>query len=123
MNAIEHYDAVDVFIGVDVGKGEHHAVALDRSGKRLFDKARPNDEGELRSFIAGLMEHGRLLLVIDQAATIGALPVTVASAEGILVAYLPGLAMRPIADLHAGNAKKSHSRLSACYMPTLFTRS
>ncbi|WP_267877760.1 hypothetical protein [Duganella guangzhouensis] len=28
MDAIEHYDAVDVFIGVDVGKGEHLAVAL-----------------------------------------------------------------------------------------------
>lgn len=39
MDAIEHYDAVDVFIGVDVGKGEHHAVALSRVGKRLFDKA------------------------------------------------------------------------------------
>jgi hypothetical protein len=30
---IENYDSVDVFIGVDVGKGEHHAVALDRGGK------------------------------------------------------------------------------------------
>lgn len=24
---------VDVFVGVDVGKGEHHAVAIDRAGK------------------------------------------------------------------------------------------
>jgi hypothetical protein len=31
--AIERYDQVDVFIGVDVGKGEHHAVALDKAGK------------------------------------------------------------------------------------------
>ena len=23
---IENYDSVDVFIGVDVGKGEHHAI-------------------------------------------------------------------------------------------------
>lgn len=30
---------------------------------------------------------------------------TVARAEGILVAYLPGLAMRRIADLHADEAK------------------
>jgi transposase len=105
MDAIEHYDAVDVFIGVDVGKGEHHAVALDRSGKRLFDKALPNDEGRLRALISGLKEHGQLLLVVDQPATIGALPITVARAEGILVAYLPGLAMRRIADLHAGEAK------------------
>ncbi|MGF6508988.1 hypothetical protein OKW26_004815 [Paraburkholderia sp. 32] len=38
-------------------------------------------------------------------ATIGALPVAVARDEGVLVAYLPGLAMRRIADLHAGEAK------------------
>ena len=30
---IENYDSVDVFVGVDVGKGEHHAVALNRAGK------------------------------------------------------------------------------------------
>ncbi len=31
--AIENYEQVDVFIGVDVGKGKHHAVALDRAGR------------------------------------------------------------------------------------------
>ena len=101
----ENQGEVAVFIGVDVGKGTHHAVALDRSGKRLFDKALPNDEEKLRAVIAGLKAQGRLLLVVDQPATIGALPITVARAEGIEVAYLPGLAMRRIADLHAGEAK------------------
>ena len=57
------------------------------------------------TLISGLKEHGKLLLVVDQPTTIGALPVTVARSEGILVAYLPGLAMRRIADLHAGEAK------------------
>src|SRR5207248_1767993 len=38
-------------------------------------------------------------------ATIGALPVAVARACGHQVAYLPGLAMRRIADLYPGNAK------------------
>lgn len=97
--------AVDVFIGVDVGKGQHHAVALDRNGKRLYNKALPNDEVKLRALIAELKTHGRLLFVVDQPSTIGALPVAVARAEGVLVAYLPGLAMRRIADLHAGEAK------------------
>ncbi|GAA1208836.1 hypothetical protein GCM10009655_04950 [Rhodoglobus aureus] len=45
---IENYDSVDVFVGVDVGKGEHHAVAYDRAGKVLFDKTLPNDETKLR---------------------------------------------------------------------------
>ncbi|MEF9405946.1 IS110 family transposase, partial [Ralstonia solanacearum species complex bacterium KE055] len=38
------HNSIDVFVGVDVGKGQHHAVALDRSGKRLYNKALPNDE-------------------------------------------------------------------------------
>jgi transposase len=105
MTDIENYNSVDVFIGVDVGKGVHHAVALDREGRRLLDCALPNDEAKLRALIAGLRKHGQLLLVVDQPATIGALPVAVARAEGVLVGYLPGLAMRRIADLHAGEAK------------------
>ncbi len=105
MESTLQQDGIDVFIGVDVGKGEHHAVAVDRSGKRLFDKTLPNDEAKLRALIAELKARGRILLVVDQPATIGALPVTLARSEGIEVAYLPGLAMRRIADLHAGEAK------------------
>jgi len=99
------YDNVDVFVGVDVGKGEHHAVALDKTGKRLFDKALPNDEKKLRELIGRLKQHGTVLFVVDQPNTVGALPVTVAYDEGVVVGYLPGLAMRRIADLHAGEAK------------------
>lgn len=102
---IDNYDTVDVFIGVDVGMSDHHAVALNRAGETVFDRALPNDEVKLRELIGQLKQHGRVLLVVDQPATIGALPVAVAQAEGILVGYLPGLAMRRIADLHAGQAK------------------
>jgi transposase len=99
------YDDVDVFVGVDVGKGEHHAVALDKTGRRLFDKALPNDEKKLRALITELKQHGTVLFIVDQPATIGALPVGVAYGEGVLVGYLPGLSMRRIADLHPGEAK------------------
>jgi len=105
MSDIEQHDSVQVFVGLDVGKEAHHGVALDRKGKRLLDSALPNDETKLRALIRKLKEHGPILLVVDQPATIGALPVAVARDEGVLVAYLPGLAMRRIADLHAGEAK------------------
>ena len=102
---IRNYENVDVFIGLDVGKGEHHAVALDRSGKKLLDRALPNDEARIREILAELEHHGRILVAVDQPATIGALPVAVAQAAGTIVGYLPGLAMRRIADLHPGEAK------------------
>jgi transposase len=94
-----------VFCGLDVGKVAHHACALDPEGKRLFDAGLPQDETRLRELLSRLSAHGRVLVVVDQPNTIGALPIAVARAMGIDVAYLPGLAMRRIADLHPGTAK------------------
>jgi hypothetical protein len=94
-----------VFCGIDVGKDAHHAVALDGSGKRLHDKALPQDETALRALFERLQTHGPVLVVVDQPNNIGALSIAVARASGCQVAYLPGLAMRRIADLHPGAAK------------------
>lgn len=94
-----------VFLGLDVGKEEHHACGLDPAGQRVHDKPLPQDEAKLRELFAKLAQHGQVLVVVDQPATIGALPVAVARDMGMDVAYLPGLAMRRIADLHPGNAK------------------
>jgi transposase len=94
-----------VFLGLDVGKGNHHAVGLDPTGKRLHDAPLPNNEPKLRAMFDKLAQHGPLLVVVDQPATIGALPVAVARACGHQVAYLPGLAMRRITDLYPGKAK------------------
>ena len=74
---IENCDSFDVFIGVDVGKEEHHAGALDRVGKQIIDKAPLSDEAKLRDLIGQLKHHGQALFVVDQPARIGALPITV----------------------------------------------
>jgi transposase len=102
--AADHND-IAVIIGVDVGKQGHHAVALTKDGEKLLDKALPNTEAGLEKLFAGLEGRGRLLLVVDQPATIGALPVAVARACGVRTAYLPGLTMRRAADLYPGEAK------------------
>lgn len=94
-----------VFCGLDVGKSVHHACALDPAGQRLHDKPLPNDETALAEIFERLAKHGRVLVVVDQPASIGALAVAVARSLGIEVAYLPGLAMRRIADLHPGQGK------------------
>ena len=95
----------DVVIGLDVGKATHHACALDPDGKRLVDREVANTETALRGVFAKMAVEGRALVVVDQLHSIGALPVTVAQVMGIDVAYLPGLSMRRLADLHPGNAK------------------
>ncbi|MEQ3552821.1 IS110 family transposase [Pseudonocardia nematodicida] len=101
----QHPSGFAVFCGLDVGKSEHHACAVDATGKRVHDKALPNDETALRTVLHELTAHGPVLMVVDQPASIGALAIAVARDLGIAVAYLPGLAMRRIADLHPGQAK------------------
>ncbi|MFD4344552.1 IS110 family transposase [Streptomyces coelicoflavus] len=99
-------DGVGVFLGLDVGKHAHHGHGLTPAGKRVFDKPLPNGELQLRAVFDKLKaKFGTVLVVVDQPASIGALPLTVARDSGCEVAYLPGLAMRRIADLYPGEAK------------------
>ncbi|WP_250404514.1 IS110 family transposase [Streptomyces cellostaticus] len=97
---------IGVYLDLDVGKGEHHATAVTPTGKKAFDKRLPNSEPKLRGLFAKLQaKHGTVLVVVDQPASIGALPIAVARDMGCQVAYLPGLTMRRIADLYPGEAK------------------
>ncbi|MEU4134428.1 IS110 family transposase [Streptomyces wuyuanensis] len=97
---------VGVFLGLDVGKSSHHGHGLTPAGKKVFDKPLPNSEPKLRAVLDKLRDKfGTVLVVVDQPASIGALPLAVARDSGCQVAYLPGLAMRRIADLYPGEAK------------------
>ncbi|WP_033329086.1 IS110 family transposase [Streptomyces yerevanensis] len=97
---------IDVHLGLDVGKGDHHAAAVNQAGKKVFGKPLPNSEPKLRELFDKLQaKHGTVLVVVDQPASIGALPLAVARDAGCPVAYLPGLTMRRIADLYPGEAK------------------
>lgn len=97
---------IGAFLGLDVGKGEHHATAVTPAGKKAFDGRLPNSEPKLREVFGKLQaKHGTVLVVVDQLASIGALPPAVARDMGCPVASLPGLTMRRIADLYPGEAK------------------
>jgi len=65
----------------------------------------PNDEARLRVILDTLVAQGRVVVVVDQPATVGALPVAVAQAMGVMVGYLPSLTMRRMADTLPGEAK------------------
>ncbi|WP_030893414.1 IS110 family transposase, partial [Streptomyces varsoviensis] len=95
-----------MFLGLDVGKSTHHGHGLTPAGKKVFDKPLPNSEPKLRAVFDKLTaKFTTVLVIVDQPASIGALPLTVARDSGCKVAYLPGLAMRRIADLYPGEAK------------------
>ncbi|MFI9213882.1 transposase [Streptomyces sp. NPDC053253] len=52
---------IDVFLGLDVGKGEHHATAVTPACKKAFDKRLPNTEPKLRELFA---KHRTVLVVV-----------------------------------------------------------
>ena len=96
---------VSVWIGLDVGKGEHFADVLDDDGERLFARAVANDQADLESLLDRAARHGIPGLVIDQPGSIAQLALAVAARRGTPVAYVPGLVMRRAADLYPGEAK------------------
>ncbi len=63
---------IGVFLGLDVGKGEHHATAVTPAEKKAFDKRLPNSQPKLREVFGKLQaKHGTVLVVVDQPASIG----------------------------------------------------
>lgn len=84
----------------------HHAHGLTGQGKTVHDRRLPNTEPRLRELFEKLVaKFGAVLVVVDQVANIGALPIAAARASGCRVACLPGLSMRRAADLYPGEAK------------------
>ncbi|CAL9666335.1 IS110 family transposase [Streptomyces sp. Tu 3180] len=103
---MDDIDDVGVLLGLDVGKSARHGHGLTPAGKKVFDKQLPNSEPKLRAvFDKPAAKFGTVLVIVDQPASIGALPLTVARDAGRKVAHLPGLSMRRIADLYPGEAK------------------
>lgn len=96
---------IEVWIGLDVGKHDHHATLLNATGTRLADRAVKNREQDLAALLDTAAGLGQAALVIDQPGSIGTLAVQTALARGIPVAYVPGLVMRRAADLYPGESK------------------
>jgi hypothetical protein len=57
-----HEHDYGVFLGLDVGKGEHHAVALVADGTRLHDAALPNSDPTLREVFDWLAGRGPIVI-------------------------------------------------------------
>ena len=91
---------------MDVGKYFHHACVLDSHGAQVLSKRINQNEQALRALFSNFYSgNNKVLVVVDQPNNIGRLTVAVAQDLGIDMRYLPGLAMRQLSRIHAGNAK------------------
>jgi transposase len=93
------------WVGLDVGKQDHHATVISTAGERLFELAVSNDEAAIERLLDRALESGPCALVIDQPGSIGSLAVCLARRRGVPVAYVPGLVMRRASELYPGEAK------------------
>lgn len=96
---------IDVFVGVDMGKGEHYAQVISKDGAEHFDRPVANDQATIEKLLDDASSHGRVALVIDQPASGAQLLLAIAHSRQSAVAYVTGLQMRRAADLYAGQAK------------------
>jgi transposase len=78
------------WVGLDVGKEDHHATVVSAAGERLFELAVRNDEAQVERLLERAAETGRCALVIDQPGSIGSLAVCVARRRGVPVASVQG---------------------------------
>ena len=96
---------VEVFVGVDIAKGDHYACAVTSGGVEVLARPVRNDETAISRLIDDTAEHGEVALVIDTTSSAAALLLEAAAVRGVPVAYVSGLVMRRAADLYAGAAK------------------
>jgi transposase len=93
-----------VYLGLDIGKSGHYAVAVDASGKPIYQTAVPNDEAALRKVVSWAKEH-QATLVVDQPGGAAALLLRLCWASDVRIGYLHGLAMARARDFYAGESK------------------
>ena len=98
--AVERFEMdYDVYVGMDVGKGEDYVVALARDGdERLVDSPVSQDEADLAAMLAAAKSFGKPLLVVDVWGGFGTLPVLVAAKAGVDVAHMPSRAFSKAAE-------------------------
>lgn len=96
---------IEVFVGVDVAKGDHYACAVTSAGAEVLAQGVPNDEAAIAGLIDDAAAFGAVALVIDTTSSAAALLLEAAARREVPVAYVSGLVMRRAADLYAGAAK------------------
>ena len=96
---------VEVFVGVDIAKGDHYACAVTSGGVEVLARGVSNDEAAIGRLIDDAAAHGAVALVIDTTSSAASLLLEAAARREVPAAYVTGLAMRRAADLYAGAAK------------------
>jgi transposase len=94
------------WIGIDAGKGHHHAVLIDRDGQRLLSRRVINDQPDLVALINTVQDRVvDPVWAIDLAAGSASLLIALLLQHGQRVVYLPGIAVNRASAGYRGEGK------------------
>lgn len=94
------------WIGIDAGKGFHHATALDAEGRVLWSKQVPNDQAAIEGLIARAAEAAvEVRWAVDLTSANAALLLALLVTTGQRVAYVPGAMVNRMSGAFAGEGK------------------
>jgi hypothetical protein len=94
------------WIGIDAGKGHHHAVLIDRDGQRLLSHRVINDQPDLVALIDTVQDRAvDPVWAIDLATGSASLVIALLLQRGQRVVYLPGIAVNRASAGYRGEGK------------------
>lgn len=95
-----------LWVGIDVGKGHHWAVAINSAGEAVFSRKIPNDETEILKLIAAACEAAdQVKWAVDLRGKTATLLLVLLAAHGQHITYVPGRSVSRAAEGYRGEGK------------------
>lgn len=99
-------DGQVLWVGIDAGKGAHHAVAVDGEGRSVWSVRVPNGQAEIEQLIGRAGRGGgQVRWAVDLTCSSSALLVALLAAAGQRVIYVPGRVVNRMAGAFGGEGK------------------
>ena len=95
-----------VWVGIDVGKGFHHACAVDQAGKVVFSRKVANGQAPIEQLITRTTKKAsEVVWAVDMTSGAAGLLITLLLATGQPVVSVPGRLVNRMAGAFAGEGK------------------
>ncbi|MGV9351634.1 IS110 family transposase [Streptomyces spiralis] len=95
-----------LWVGIDVGKGHHWAVAINTAGEAVFSRKISNDESEILSLIATACETAdEVRWAVDLRGKTATLLLVLLAAHDQQITYVPGRSVSRAAEGYRGEGK------------------
>jgi len=95
-----------LWVGIDVGKGAHHAAAVDGNGQLVWSRRVANDQAAIQGVIGqATASAAGACWAVDSTGASAALLLALLAAADQPVVYVPGRVVNRMAGAFAGEAK------------------